>query len=50
MTAEENLWAIPNALVDVPHVRLFPPSVLRAFAPVDARMFAAGLVGKAMRT
>jgi hypothetical protein len=46
MTAEEDLWAIPNALVDVPHRALFPATVVRALAPVDARTFAAGLVGR----
>ena len=47
MTAEEDLWAIPNALVDVPHRTLFPPAVVRRLAHVDRRTFAAGLVGKA---
>ncbi len=48
MTAEENLWAIPTALVDIPHRRLFPPRVTAALAPVDARTFSAGLVGRKM--
>ena len=46
MTAEQDLWAIPNALVDVPHRVLFPKAVLRSLARVDARSFAAGLVGR----
>jgi hypothetical protein len=46
MTAEEDLWAIPNALVDIPHLVLFPKAVLRTFARVDARSFEAGLVGR----
>jgi hypothetical protein len=46
MTTEEDLWAIPNALVEVPHRTLFPASVVRALAPADARTFAAGLVGR----
>ncbi|MDQ2978418.1 MAG: hypothetical protein M3R62_04305, partial [Acidobacteriota bacterium] len=33
MTAEEDLWAIPNALAEVPHRALFPASVVRALAP-----------------
>jgi hypothetical protein len=46
MTAEEDLWAIPNALVHVPHRDLFPKAVVRSLAHVDARSFAAGLVGR----
>jgi hypothetical protein len=49
MTAEDDLWAIPNALVDVPHFPLFPRSVVRAFARVDDRSFVAGLVGRETR-
>ena len=48
MTAEQDLWAIPTALVDVPHRRLFPLKVTAALAPVDARTFSAGLVGRRM--
>jgi hypothetical protein len=46
MTADEDLWAIPNALAEIPHRDLFPESVLRSLARVDARSFAAGLVGR----
>jgi len=46
MTSEENLWEIPNALVDVPHRILLPRQVVARLAPVDRRMFAAGLVGR----
>ncbi|MEP7132556.1 MAG: hypothetical protein ABI914_05280 [Acidobacteriota bacterium] len=46
MTAEEDLWAIPEALVGVPHRVLFRPAVQRALAPVDSRTFLAGLVGR----
>ena len=46
MTAEEDLWAIPEALVNVPHRVLFPPAVSGKLAPVDSRTFLAGLVGR----
>ncbi len=46
MTAEEDLWAIPEALVDVPHRVLFPANVVSALATVDSRTFLAGLVGR----
>ena len=46
MTAEEDLWAIPNALVEIPHRDLFPKAVVRTLARVDARSFEAGLVGR----
>lgn len=49
MTSEEDLWEIPNALVHVPHTTLFPPAVVRKLGRVDARMFAAGLVGREQR-
>lgn len=46
MTAEEDLWAIPDALAEIPHRPLFPKKVLRTLARVDARSFEAGLVGR----
>lgn len=46
MTAEEDLWAIPNALAEIPHRPLLPESVVRRLATVDRRMFVAGLVGR----
>jgi hypothetical protein len=46
MTSEENLWEIPNALVDVSHRTLLPRRVVAGLAPVDRRTFAAGLVGR----
>lgn len=47
MTAEEELWAIPEYLVEISHTRLFPPAVERGLTRVDQRLFAAGLVGSA---
>jgi hypothetical protein len=46
MTAEDDVWPIPDHLCDVPHSRIVPPAVIRGFAAVDDRLFAAGLVGR----
>jgi hypothetical protein len=47
MTAEEDLWAINDHLANLPHVPLLRNGTYRRFARVDARLFAAGLAGKA---
>ncbi|HEV7498751.1 MAG TPA: hypothetical protein VGQ33_02055 [Vicinamibacteria bacterium] len=46
MTAEDDLWDIPNYLVDVKHFPLITRAQVRGLATVDRRMFAAGLVGR----
>jgi hypothetical protein len=46
MTSEEDLWEIPNFLVDIPHRRLHTPARERALAPVSKVVFEAGLVGR----
>lgn len=46
MTAEEDLWYIPEHLVGVRHYRLLTPAMERRLGTVDRRMFAAGLVGQ----
>jgi hypothetical protein len=46
MTAEEDLWDIPEHLVGVRHFRLVTGAQAAALATVDGRMFAAGLVGR----
>ncbi len=46
MTTDEDLWAIPEHLVHVRHRRLLTPAQERRLARVDARTFAAGLVGR----
>jgi hypothetical protein len=48
MTAEEDLWDIPEHLVGVRHYRLLTPRQERALGPVDRRTFEAGLVGRAI--
>lgn len=47
MTAEEDLWYIPNFLAEeTRHYPVLTAREVRALAPVDPRMFAAGLVGR----
>jgi hypothetical protein len=47
MSAEEDLWYVPEYLVTIRHYRLLTPAQERALAPVDRRMFGAGLFGRA---
>ena len=47
MTSEEDLWYIPEHLVGIRHYRLLTRAQESRLGPVDARMFAAGLVGRA---
>jgi hypothetical protein len=46
MTAEEDVWPIPDYLCEVAHSALLPPAIVRRLGRVDARLFAAGLVGR----
>ncbi len=46
MTAEEDLWDIPEYLAGVRHYTLLSPRQERSLSPVDRRMFKAGLVGR----
>jgi hypothetical protein len=48
MTSEDDLWFVPEYLVDVRHYRLLPPAVESALAPADRRTFEAGLLGRAI--
>lgn len=47
MTAEEDVWAIPEYLCDIAHSPLLAPALSRNLGRVDDRLFAAGLVGMA---
>jgi hypothetical protein len=47
MTAEEDLWSVPEYLCTIAHTPLLPPRIVRRLGRVDARLFAAGLVGRA---
>jgi hypothetical protein len=46
MTSEEDLWEIPNHLVEIRHERLLTPAQERSLAPVSRVVFEAGLAGR----
>jgi hypothetical protein len=46
MTAEEDVWTIPEYLVTISHTPLLRPSLAKRLGRVDDRLFAAGLVGR----
>jgi hypothetical protein len=45
MTAETDLWFIPEYLLDIAHTPLLKPALIRSLSRVDRRSFQAGLVG-----
>jgi len=47
MTAEDDLWDIPEHLVSIRHETLLDARTLANLGPVDRRQFLAGLVGRA---
>jgi hypothetical protein len=49
MTAEADLWWIPEHLVDVPHTPLLTPAQIRALFRVDRRALEAAVVGRRVR-
>jgi hypothetical protein len=46
MTAEQDLWEIPEHLVGIHHYRLLTPEQERCLAPVSRVVFHGGLVGR----
>ena len=48
MTAEEDVWAIPEYLCTVRHTPVMPSRLVPHLGRVDARLFAAGLLGRAV--
>jgi hypothetical protein len=48
MTAEEDVWAIPEYLCTVRHTPVMPLRVAKYLGRVDARLFSAGLLGRAV--
>jgi hypothetical protein len=46
MTAEKDVWAVPEHLCVIPHVTLLPNGVEGRLNRMDKRLFAAGLVGR----
>jgi hypothetical protein len=47
MTAEANVWAIPEYLLGIRHFRLLTPGMARRLSRMDDRLFAAGRLGAA---
>ncbi len=47
MTAEEDPWEIPEYLCTIAHTPILPKGLDSGLGRVDARLFAAGLVGRA---
>jgi len=46
MTAEQDLWTIPQYLTTIRHTPLLKPGLAGKLGKVDDRLFAAGLVGR----
>ncbi len=49
MTAEQDVWAIPEYLCTISHRPLLEPRLIRRLGRVDDRLYAAGLVGSSYR-
>ena len=47
MTAEADVWAIPEHLATIPHRRLVTPAQVRALTRMDRRLYDAGMLGRA---
>jgi hypothetical protein len=46
MTAEEDVWAVPEYLLSISHTPVSPPAIVRHLGRVDGRLFSAGLLGR----
>jgi hypothetical protein len=46
MTSAEDVWAIPEYLTTIAHTPILRPHLVPRLGRVDARLFAAGLVGR----
>lgn len=47
VTAEEDVWAVPEYLLEISHTPILRPGMERKLNRMDARLFAAGRVGAA---
>jgi hypothetical protein len=45
MTAEEDVWPVPERLCEIPHRKIMTPTQIRALNPMDKRLYEAGLLG-----
>jgi hypothetical protein len=48
MTAEEDVWAVPEYLTTISHTPVMAPGIVPHLSRVDARLFAAALLGRAL--
>jgi hypothetical protein len=48
MTAEEDVWPVPEHLCDIRHTPVLNPRLITNLGRVDARLFAAGLLGRTL--
>jgi hypothetical protein len=46
MTSEEDVWCVPERLIQAKHYALFPDKVARALPRIDRRSFEAGVHGR----
>jgi hypothetical protein len=49
MTSEDQVWFIPYHLVDIPHIKLLRPAMVRQLHRADDRLFRAETLGKAYK-
>jgi hypothetical protein len=49
MTAEEDVWAIPERLCEIPHRQLLATAQIRGLNRMDSRLYEAGLHGSVQR-
>jgi hypothetical protein len=47
ITAERDVWEVPNFLCDISHTRMMTPAMERSLAKMDDRLYEAGCVGTA---
>jgi len=47
MTAEQEVWAIPEYLCEIPHAPMMTAAMEQRLAPMDRRLYQAGCLGRA---
>lgn len=48
MASEEDVWYIPEHLVQIPHIRLLTPAQIRRLTRMDDLLYEAGMVGRSL--
>ncbi len=49
MTTDEEVWFIPEYLLEIPHTKLLTPAMVKALNKVDLRSFQAGTFGRRLK-